>query len=269
MSVLRPASTAGNVTLAADIAPDAPDALVGDARLLRQVLANLLSNAVKFTERGAITLRARLREQAGDEVILEFEVGDTGIGIPAEKQRVIFEEFVQADASTTRRYGGTGLGLAIATRLVDALGGEIDLTSEPGAGSTFRITARFGLAADADAAAIPAPEAVVELRPLHVLLVEDSVANQRVATGLLQKARHTVRVASDGTEAVEACAAERFDVVLMDLQMPRLWTATPHTRRHPQPGAGTQLGAHPHRRPDAGASRGASGRLLRASTAIC
>ncbi len=209
-----------DVTLAADIAPDAPDALVGDARLLRQVLANLLSNAVKFTERGAITLRARLREQAGDEVILEFEVGDTGIGIPAEKQRVIFEEFVQADASTTRRYGGTGLGLAIATRLVDALGGEIDLTSEPGAGSTFRITARFGLAADADAAAIPAPEAVVELRPLHVLLVEDSVANQRVATGLLQKARHTVRVASDGTEAVEACAAEQFDVVLMDLQMP-------------------------------------------------
>ncbi|MCE2513626.1 MAG: response regulator [Acidobacteria bacterium] len=209
-----------DVTLTADIAPDAPDALVGDARLLRQVLANLLSNAVKFTERGAITLRVRLREQAGDEVTLEFEVGDTGIGIPAEKQRVIFEEFVQADASTTRRYGGTGLGLAIATRLVDALGGEIGLTSEPGAGSTFRITARFGQDADGAAAATPAPEAVVELRPLRILLVEDSVANQRVATGMLQKTRHTVRVASDGAAAVEACAAERFDVVLMDLQMP-------------------------------------------------
>ena len=97
-----------DVALAAEIAPDAPDALVGDARLLRQVLANLLSNAIKFTERGAIVLRARLRQQAGDEVTLEFEVSDTGIGIPAEKQRVIFEEFVQADASTTRRYGGTG-----------------------------------------------------------------------------------------------------------------------------------------------------------------
>ena len=208
-----------DVTLAADIAPEVPDALVGDARLLRQILANLLSNAIKFTERGAITLRARRRGQTGDEVTLEFEVSDTGIGIPAEKQRVIFEEFVQADASTTRRYGGTGLGLAIATRLVDALGGEIGLTSEPGAGSTFRITARFRRDA-VGAVATPAPEAVVELRPLHVLLVEDSIANQRVATGMLQKALHTVHVASDGAVAVEACAAERFDVVLMDLQMP-------------------------------------------------
>ena len=209
-----------DVALAAEIAPDAPDALVGDARLLRQVLANLLSNAIKFTERGAIVLRARLRQQAGDEVTLEFEVSDTGIGIPAEKQRVIFEEFVQADASTTRRYGGTGLGLAIATRLVDALGGEIGLTSVPGGGSTFRITAQFRQDPAGAAVAEPAPEPVIELRPLHVLLVEDSVANQRVGTGMLQKARHTVRVVADGTEAVEACAAERFDVVLMDLQMP-------------------------------------------------
>ncbi|MCY3843320.1 MAG: ATP-binding protein [Acidobacteria bacterium] len=208
------------VSLAADIAPDTPDALVGDARFLRQVLANLLSNAIKFTERGTITLRARLRKETGEELTLEFEVSDTGIGIPAAKQRVIFEEFVQADASTTRRYGGTGLGLAIATRLVDALGGEIGLTSEPGAGSTFRITATFRRDAAGGAEAIPAPEAMVELRPLRVLLVEDSVANQRVATGMLQKARHTVRVASDGTAAVAACAEERFDVILMDLQMP-------------------------------------------------
>ena len=208
------------VTLTADIAPDTPDALLGDARLLRQVLANLLSNAIKFTEHGTITLRARLQEETGEELTLEFEVSDTGIGIPAGKQRVIFEEFVQADASTTRRYGGTGLGLAIATRLVDALGGEIGLTSEPGAGSTFRITATFRRDPAGGAEAIPAPEAMVELRPLRVLLVEDSIANQRVATGMLQKARHTVRVASDGTAAVAACAEERFDVILMDLQMP-------------------------------------------------
>ena len=280
-----------DVALTADVAPDTPDALVGDARLLRQVLANLLSNAIKFTERGAVTLRARPRERAAGAVTLAFEVSDTGIGIPAEKQRVIFEEFVQADPSTTRRYGGTGLGLAIATRLVDALGGEIDLTSTPGAGSTFRITARFEIDAAAGAAAVdaaaagdaaatgsavgaadilaagtaaagdvaaagaaaaagdvaaagaaaaagdraaagggmaageampPAPEAdpAFELPPLRVLLVEDSVANQRVATGMLEKASHTVRVASDGSAAVDACAAERFDLVLMDLQMP-------------------------------------------------
>ena len=225
-----------DVTLAAEIAPDTPDPLVGDARLLRQVLANLLSNAVKFTEHGTITLRARLREQAADGVILEFEVSDTGIGIPAEKQPVIFEEFVQADASTTRRYGGTGLGLAIATRLVDALGGEIGLTSEPGAGSTFRITARFARDTEKDLAAAPAREAAVEVRPLHVLLVEDSIANQRVATGMLRKLRHTVRVASDGSAAVEACAAERFDVVLMDLQMPDMdgYAATRAIRRQEQ-----------------------------------
>ena len=220
MKAFSPRLHGKGVTLAADVAADTPDALVGDARLLRQVLANLLSNAIKFTERGAITLRARPREQAADEVTVEFEVSDTGIGIPAEKQRIIFKEFVQADASTTRRYGGTGLGLAIATRLVDALGGEIGLTSAPDAGSTFRITARFRRDAAGAVAAIPASDPVVDLRPLHVLLVEDSVANQRVATGLLQKARHTVRVASDGSAAVEACAAERFDVVLMDLQMP-------------------------------------------------
>ena len=222
-----------DVALTLDVAADAPDPLVGDARLLRQVLANLLSNAVKFTERGAVTLRARPREQAGDRVTLEFEVSDTGIGIPEEKQQIIFDEFVQADASTTRRYGGTGLGLAIATRLVDALGGEIGLTSAPGAGSTFRVTARFRRDAAGSEAEVPAAEPVVELRPLSVLLVEDSVANQRVATGLLQKARHAVRVAASGAAAVEACETGRFDVVLMDLQMPDMdgYAATRAIRR--------------------------------------
>ncbi len=220
------------VAIRSDVAGDAPDALVGDARLLRQVLANLLSNAIKFTERGTIDLRARAQERTADTVTLRFEVADTGIGIPPDKQRVIFEEFVQADASTTRRYGGTGLGLAIASRLVDALGGEIGLESEPGAGSTFHFTARFGL----DRAPIEAPvhrEPIVELPPLHVLLVEDSVANQRVGAGMLEKMRHTVRIVANGGAAVEACAAERFDVILMDLQMPGMdgYEATRAIRR--------------------------------------
>ena len=224
------------VTLSTDVAGDAPDTLVGDARLLRQVLANLLSNAIKFTARGTIALRVRAQESTGDTATLRFEVADTGIGIPADKQRVIFEEFVQADASTTRRYGGTGLGLAIASRLVDALEGRIGLESEPGKGSTFHFTARFGRAA-ADAVEAPRDrEPLVELRPLRVLLVEDSVANQRVATGMLEKAKHTVRVAADGAAAVEACGAERFDVVLMDLQMPRMdgYDATRAIRRREQ-----------------------------------
>ena len=224
------------VTLASDVADDAPDALVGDARLLRQVLANLLSNAMKFTADGGIVLRVRRQERTDDTVTLRFEVADTGIGIPPDKQQVIFEEFVQADASTTRQYGGTGLGLAIASRLVGALGGAIGLESEPGRGSTFHFTARFGLGA-AEAVETPRDrDPIVALRPLHVLLVEDSVANQRVATGMLEKARHTVQVVTDGAAAVEACTAERFDVVLMDLQMPRMdgYEATRAIRRREQ-----------------------------------
>ena len=221
------------VEMRSDIADDAPDALVGDARLLRQVLANLLSNAMKFTERGGITLRVRPQERTADTVTLRFEVADTGIGIPHDKQRVIFEEFVQADASTTRRYGGTGLGLAIASRLVDALGGTVGLESEPGTGSTFHFTARFGVDTDARTEAAPRRDPIVELPPLHVLLVEDSVANQRVGAGMLEKLRHTVRIVANGAAAVEACAAERFDVILMDLQMPGMdgYEATRAIRR--------------------------------------
>ena len=229
------------VAMRSDIADDAPDALAGDARLLRQVLANLLSNAIKFTERGEIALRVRVDERSTDAVTLRFEVADTGIGIPPDKQRVIFEEFVQADASTTRRYGGTGLGLAIASRLVDALGGAIGLESEPGTGSTFHFTARFGFEESAPVEAQRESEPVVDLPPLRILLVEDSVANQRVGAGMLEKLRHTVRIVANGAEAVEACAAERFDLVLMDLQMPRMdgYEATRTIRRREQ-----DLGAH-------------------------
>ena len=220
------------VVMTSDIAPDVPDVLVGDARLLRQVLANLLSNAMKFTAQGDIVLRVRGRELTGDTVTLAFEVADTGIGIPPDKQQVIFEEFVQADVSTTREYGGTGLGLAIASRLVSALGGGIGLHSEPGQGSTFHFTARFGRGTAGEAPRERAP--VVELPPLRVLLVEDSVANQRVAAGVLEKAQHTVSIVSNGAAAVEACAAERFDVVLMDLQMPGMdgYEATRAIRRY-------------------------------------
>ena len=221
------------VALRSDVAGDAPDALLGDARLLRQVLANLLSNAIKFTERGEIALRVRVQEAGGETVTLRFEVADTGIGIPPDKQRVIFEEFVQADASTTRRYGGTGLGLAIASRLVEALEGEIGLESEAGKGATFHFTARFGRDAGAPAEEPRPAEPDAAPRPLHALLVEDSVANQRVGAGLLRKLGHTVRIVTDGAAAVEACAAERFDVVLMDLQMPGMdgYEATRAIRR--------------------------------------
>ena len=222
-----------DVALSHHVDADVPDGLVGDGRLLRQVLANLLSNALKFTRRGGIALHVRRDEAVDDGVMLRFDVSDTGIGIPPDKQKVIFEEFVQADASTTRRYGGTGLGLAIASRLVDALGGAIGLESEPGRGSTFHFTARCGLSETGADEAPPSREPVAEGVPLRVLLAEDSVANQRVAVGFLERAGHRVRTVGDGAAAVAACAAERFDVVLMDLQMPEMdgYAATAAIRR--------------------------------------
>ena len=211
-----------NVALVTDIADDVPDALVGDALLLRQVVSNLLSNAIKFTEEGEVVLRVRLQELTDHDVTLRVEIADTGIGISPDKQQVIFEEFVQADASTTRRYGGTGLGLAIVSRLVDSMDGHIGLESEPGKGSTFHFTVRFGLDAAAGTRAPAAREPVADLRPLRVLLAEDSVANQRVAVGMLEKGRHNVKVVSTGAAAVDACKAEPFDVIVMDLQMPEM-----------------------------------------------
>ena len=222
-----------DVRLSHHVDADVPDAVVGDGRLLRQVLANLLSNAVKFTRRGAIALHVRREDAVDDGVVLRFDVSDTGIGIPPGKQQAVFQEFVQADASTTRRYGGTGLGLAIASRLVDALGGDMGLESEPGKGSTFHFTARLGLSETGADETPPVRETVVEGVPLRVLLVEDSVANQRVAVGFLERAGHRVRTVGDGVAAVDACAAERFDVVLMDLQMPGMdgYAATAAIRR--------------------------------------
>ena len=222
-----------DVKLSHHVDADVPDAVVGDGRLLRQVLANLLSNAVKFTRRGAIALHVRREDAVDDGIVLRFDVSDTGIGIPPGKQQAVFEEFVQADASTTRRFGGTGLGLAIASRLVDALGGAIGLESEPGKGSTFHFTARLGLSESGADETPPVRETVVEGVPLRVLLVEDSVANQRVAVGFLERAGHRVRTVGDGVAAVDACAAERYDVVLMDLQMPGMdgYAATAAIRR--------------------------------------
>ena len=182
--------------------------------------------------------------------MLRFDVSDTGIGIPPGKQQAVFEEFVQADASTTRRYGGTGLGLAIASRLVDALGGDMGLESEPGKGSTFHFTARLGLSETGADETPPVRETVVAGVPLRVLLVEDSVANQRVAVGFLERAGHRVRTVGDGVAAVDACAAERFDVVLMDLQMPGMdgYAATAAIRRREEAqGAGPDADSGPDR----------------------
>ncbi len=215
----------------------------GDPGRLRQVLVNLLGNAVKFTQHGSVTLRveARARSGAGGEpsIALDFEVGDTGVGIPADKQELVFDAFAQADSSTTRRFGGTGLGLAITRRLVEAMGGTISVSSTPGVGSRFRFTVALRPAAEAagasgtPAADAPCPGATATAAdgdsgdpasrgPLRVLLAEDNVVNQKLASLMLQKLGHEVVIAADGRQACEQVAQGDFDLVLMDMQMPEM-----------------------------------------------
>jgi PAS domain S-box-containing protein len=207
--------------LAVDVtfAPGVPRAVVGDPHRLAQVLVNLFGNAVKFTERGGVTATVGGRP-AGADFELEFEVRDTGIGIPTDKLGAVFEPFVQADPGVARRYGGTGLGLAIARRLVALMGGRLGIESEVGRGTTFRCEVRVGVAADPRPDGPRPPALPAAGRPLSVLLADDQPINLRVVGDMLRKAGHKVTTAGDGLEVVEATRRERFDVVLMDVQMP-------------------------------------------------
>jgi PAS domain S-box-containing protein len=219
--------------LVSSIAHDVPDRLRGDPTRCRQVLVNLLANAVKFTQAGEVEAGVDLVSSDAESAWLHFWVRDTGVGIPADKQSMIFDAFAQADASTTREYGGTGLGLTICSRVVKAMGGYIAVESEPGCGSTFHFTVRaqMGAALDAHASArLPghhAPASGVTSHaleqnrpPLRLLLAEDNLVNQKLAVKLLTTRGHHVRVANNGREALEAAQHERFDAILMDLQMP-------------------------------------------------
>ena len=211
--------------LACEVRDDVPPAVNGDPLRLRQVLLNLVANALKFTDAGGVTVTVELVSDREGVVELAFSVSDTGIGISPEQQRQVFEAFRQADSSITRRYGGTGLGLAISARLVQMMGGEIRLASEPGRGSTFSFTARFAQAHPVPAAASTAPEGAAFLgaaRPQRILVAEDNLINQRVIARTLQKAGHEVRLAANGREAVEAWSASPFDVIFMDMQMPEM-----------------------------------------------
>jgi signal transduction histidine kinase/CheY-like chemotaxis protein/HPt (histidine-containing phosphotransfer) domain-containing protein len=207
--------------LGCEVSPEVPDTLVGDPGRLRQVIVNLVGNALKFTETGQVAIRAGIDERSAADVGVHFEVADTGIGVAPEKQQAIFSAFVQADGSTTRRFGGTGLGLAISTQLVEMMGGRIWIDSTLGEGSTFHFTARLGAEAETIAAAQAGPsDTPVPSRGVRVLLAEDNAVNRLVAIRLLEKHGHTVVAAGDGRQALAALEDEHFDVVLMDVQMP-------------------------------------------------
>ena len=216
--------------LRSSIDPDLPARLVGDQVRLRQVLVNLVGNAVKFTEEGYVELRVRSEGMDGSGVLVHFEVEDTGIGIRPEKLGRIFAAFEQADSSAARRFGGTGLGLAISSRLVQLMEGDMWVRSEPGKGSTFEFTLRLEVAATVvDEERIAAGSAarrgvgdLVPRRPLSVLLVEDHPVNRKLALRMLERWGHRTVTAENGIEAIAAFAPGRFDVVLMDIQMPEM-----------------------------------------------
>ncbi|MEP6872732.1 MAG: PAS domain S-box protein [Burkholderiales bacterium] len=225
-SLVSDAAQAKGLTIEVD--PDGvPLWLRGDATRLRQALLNYASNAIKFTEHGRVILRAILLEDRGDEVCVRFEVRDTGIGLTADKLPSLFRAFEQAHASTTRQYGGTGLGLAITKRLAVLMGGDAGVDSEPGQGSTFWLTAVLQrghgvMPAPVDRA--EAAEARLRRESLgsRLLLVEDDPINQEVALELLHAVGLAVEVASNGLAAVQMAARGRYDLVLMDMQMPQM-----------------------------------------------
>ncbi len=208
------------LSLECDFSIDVPEMAIGDPGRLRQILMNLVGNALKFTHKGEIMVRIiRLRDGA-----LQFSVSDTGIGISAEKQKSIFEAFVQADTSSTRHYGGTGLGLAIVSQLVALMQGRIWVESEPGKGSTFYFTARFSQATPSptkeEAQRLHEPIAAKPFRKLQILIADDNLVNLRLAGSLLAKQGHSAVDVSSGREALAALEQQSFDLVLMDVQMP-------------------------------------------------
>ena len=238
--------------LALCVHPDVPDNFIGDPTRLRQIVFNLVGNSIKFTDSGEVSVRVGVESASSDQIMLHIAVADTGIGVPPEKRRVIFDAFAQADHSTSRRYGGTGLGLTISSRLVAIMGGRMWVESEVGQGSTFHFTLKLLRATqDAGAGAMPEPSVLQGIatltvlghktespdqrpalvtphslredgRHLRILLAEDNAVNQMVAVRLLEKMGHTLMVVGNGREAVMILEEQDFGLVLMDLQMPEM-----------------------------------------------
>jgi signal transduction histidine kinase/CheY-like chemotaxis protein len=222
LRTLAPKAHAKGLELACQISPDLPAAIGGDPSRLRQIMVNLIGNAVKFTEKGEVVVRVECERIDREKVSITLGVSDTGIGIPREQQAAIFDAFVQADGSTTRRFGGTGLGLTISARLAELMGGTIRIESEPGRGTQVYVTLPFEIRT----AAIPTPHGdLQDLRGLEVLVVDDNATNRRILDEILRSWGMRPTLADAGLAAITALdraldAGKPFPLAIIDFQMP-------------------------------------------------
>jgi CheY-like chemotaxis protein/anti-sigma regulatory factor (Ser/Thr protein kinase) len=208
-----------DVQLGQVVDPSVPQLLVGDHTHLARVVEHLVGNALKFTHRGHVTVAARARERHGDTLLLEVTVRDTGVGIAPDTLKHLFDPLTAGDMSATRQFGGIGLGLSLCQRLAQLMDARLEASSTPGQGSIFRLLAPVGIGSTL---VTPSPlPRLVSNHSLHVLLAEDNAINRRYAEALLRKLGHTVESVGDGFEALRAMERRSWDVVLMDLQMPR------------------------------------------------
>jgi CheY-like chemotaxis protein len=227
MQTLRGQASAKGLAFGWRAAPGTLSLLRGDVNRLRQVLINLAANAIKFTERGEVTVEVGTESQGDGRATLRFAVNDTGIGIRPDQSADLFSPFVQADSSMTRKYGGTGLGLSISRQLVEMMGGKIGFQSTEGEGSTFWFTAVFDTASGAELPVASTGEpgrtgVVRSRRGARILVAEDNATNQMVLLAQLEKLGYQAHAVASGLEAVEALQHSKYDLILMDCQMPRM-----------------------------------------------
>jgi CheY-like chemotaxis protein len=206
-----------------EIAPNVPVAVSGDSLRFRQIILNLLSNAIKFSEKGNISINVTLESTGLETITLRVSVTDQGIGIKEEKLGSVFSAFSQADSSVSRKFGGTGLGLAICRQLCELMGGSISVESKHGQGSTFSFTAMFGTSSQEKIIRSESTGSeIMNIRPIRILLVEDNAANRFLIRVVLEKFKHEVVEAVDGIEALHILLEDQFDLILTDVQMPKL-----------------------------------------------
>ncbi|MDQ8201227.1 ATP-binding protein [Pelagicoccus enzymogenes] len=225
LNLTSPIASGKNLTLDLDYSETLPEFVIGDPGKVRQVILNLVSNAIKFTSEGEVRIRARADESSGTHSIVRISVIDTGIGIPEDVRQRLFQPFTQADSSTRRKHGGTGLGLVISKRLAEMMGGDITIQSEPGAGSTFTFTAYLEPSVQQEEQFfdhVLHAEPSTERTTRKVLVAEDNLGNQKLILGMLKRIGFSADTASNGLEALDLFSKRRYDLVLMDCQMPEM-----------------------------------------------